>query len=60
MKVIQILKTPAVSVRRMLQSLKTEVPVKGEGKVIPFQARCGPEVGRGIVRLFRDRGTRRG
>ena len=34
--------------------------VKGKGKVIPLQARCGPEVGRGIALLFHDRGTRRG
>jgi len=31
-----------------------------KGKVIPLQARCGPEGGRGIALLFRDRGTRRG
>jgi len=33
----------------------------GKCKVIPLQARCGPErVGRGIALLFHDRGTRRG
>jgi len=31
-----------------------------KGKVISLQARCGPEVGRGIALLFHDRGTRRG
>ena len=31
-----------------------------KGKVIPLQARCGPECGRGIALLFHDRGTRRG
>ena len=30
---------------------------KGKGKVIPLQARCGPE---GIALLLHDRGTRRG
>ena len=34
--------------------------VKGKGKVLPLQARCGPEGGRGIALLFHDRGTRRG
>ena len=29
-------------------------------KVIPLQARCGPEGGRGIALLLHDRGTRRG
>ena len=28
--------------------------------MIPLQARCGPEGGRGIALLFHDRGTRRG
>jgi len=31
-----------------------------KGKVFPLQARCGPEVGRGIALLFHDRGTRKG
>ena len=35
-------------------------PTKGKGTVIPLQARCGSEGGRGIALLFRDRGTRRG
>ena len=34
--------------------------LKGKGKVIPLQARCGPEGGRGIALLFHDRDTRRG
>ena len=34
--------------------------VKGKCKVIPLQARCGPQrVGRVIALLFHDRGTRR-
>ena len=33
---------------------------KGKGKVFPFQARCGPGMGRGIALLFHNRGTRRG
>jgi len=36
------------------------VVVVVKGKVIPLQARCGPEEGRGIALLFHDRGTRRG
>ena len=31
-----------------------------KGKMIPLQARCGPEGGRGIALLFHDRGTIRG
>jgi len=31
-----------------------------KGKGFPLQARCDPEVGRGIALLFHDRGTRRG
>ena len=30
-----------------------------KGNVIPLQARCGPEGGRGIALLFHERGTRR-
>ena len=33
---------------------------KKKGKVIPLQARCGPQGGRGIALLFHDPGTRRG
>jgi hypothetical protein len=33
---------------------------KVKGKVIPLQARCGTEGGRGAALLFHDRGTRRG
>jgi hypothetical protein len=34
--------------------------VKGKGKVIPSQARCDPEVDRGIAVLFHGCSTRRG
>ena len=34
--------------------------VKGKGKVIPLQVRCGQRVGRGIALIFHDRSTRRG
>jgi len=37
-----------------------EVMHYSEVKVIPLQARCGPEGGRGIVLLVHDRGTIRG
>ena len=33
---------------------------KGNGKVIPLQARCGPQGGWRYALLFHDRGTRRG
>ena len=46
-----------------LLSFSRRTPLHGVSKkvkVIPLQARCGPEGGRGIALLFHDRGTRRG
>jgi len=47
-----------------VNTLQTDIPIffqyEGKDKVIPLQARCGPEGGTGIALLFHDRGTRRG
>ena len=52
--------SPRTSVRNYLYSLRNNTggKDKGRGKVIPLQARCGPEGSRGIARLFFNLGAR--
>jgi len=49
-------KTAILGTAHILRKVKG----KGNGKVIPLQARCGQTVGRGIALLSHDRGTKMG